>query len=55
MDFMAWIPFASGVWLIILALWMSTKNFRSMLIFKALPLFLGAGNCIVGLKTMGVI
>jgi len=51
-----WVPLLfAGVYLISFSLWVSTKNFRSALIFKIIPFFIGAVNILIGMKLGGVV
>jgi hypothetical protein len=51
----AWISLIAGIYFIILSLALNTKNFRSSLIFKIIPFFLGLGNIIVALNLFDII
>ena len=36
-----WLMGITSIWLVIVSLWITTKSFRSLLLFKATPLILG--------------
>ena len=47
-------PVVTGVWLIVIALWISAKsNFLSAMVFKVVPFFLGLACLFSGGKLMG--
>ncbi len=46
---------ATGVWLVSNALILSTKNFKSSLLFKVVPFFLGLACLWAGAKALGIL
>ncbi len=55
MDICSIISLITGLYLIISALALNTKNFSSSLVFKIIPFFLGCGCIFVALKLLNVI
>ena len=47
--------FVSGLYLLFVGLAMSTKNYQSMFLFKFVPVILGGGLLLLGLKAVGVV
>ena len=55
-NFIVHMPIVTGVWLIVIALYINAKGgFLSKLIFKIIPFFLGLGTLYVGLVLKGVL
>jgi len=54
-NIFAWISLATGLYVIMLVFAMNTKNFKSTLIFKIVPFFLGIGSIGVALKLFDII
>jgi len=54
-NIFAWISLATGLYIIMLVFAMNTKNFKSTLIFKIVPFFLGIGSIGVALKLFDII
>lgn len=46
---------SAGVYSILMAMIMNTKNIKSLIIFKAIPFFLGLGTLLYALKEFGVL
>lgn len=51
--FISYMPLIAGLWLIGIALMMTTKNVISSVIFKVIPFFLGMGCLFSAGKTLG--
>ena len=52
-TFMITATLASGVYMVVMATVMETKNLQSMIAFKVMPVLLGLGSLFVGLKLLG--
>lgn len=55
-NFINWVVLLYGVYsILVLALVMNTKNFRSAVVFKIIPFISGIGCILVGLDRLGFI
>ncbi len=52
--FVSYMPLVASIWLLGVSLVINTQNFKSALVFKVIPFFMGLGLMLVFLVTRGV-
>lgn len=54
-EFIIWSLVVAGSYNIVVGLWLNTKNFRSAMVFKIVPFFIGCATLFAAGKLSGVI
>ena len=44
---------AAGIYLVLISMWMDTKNMRSFILFRAIPFLLGLASTLIAVKQFG--